>query len=280
MDFNNNICFSVPYRKDAGPLQTINLVYETEHQSFGELKTESVYKMYYVCSGTGYIHTSSGATELNVGDVFFTFPGEEFCLETKEDFSYMYSSFLGTKGNMLLDMLQIDSDNFLFKGCKELGPVWKNGFKFLSVVSDLASESLLLYSFAYLGNRLLSENSDDNNLDNTVINIKKYIDDHFCESDLSLDSISKDLSYNKKYISTVFKKKFKIGVVKYLNTIRIQYACTLIQQGHTSVNNISRLCGYSDAHYFSKVFKDKMACSPKEYVEQFLQKERKGKDKQ
>ena len=54
---------------------------------------------------------------------------------------------------------------------------------------------------------------------------------------------------------------------KYINTIRIQYACSLPEQGITSVKDISTMCGYSDSLYFSKVFKRKMGLSPKEYIE-------------
>ena len=51
-----NICHFVPFHKDIHSIHTINFVLETMPQQYERLKLESVYKMYYVCSGQGAIH--------------------------------------------------------------------------------------------------------------------------------------------------------------------------------------------------------------------------------
>lgn len=83
----------------------------------------------------------------------------------------------------------------------------------------------------------------------------KNVDESFTDLALSLLQISRKYLYNAKYISSAFKKKYKVGLNQYITTLRIQYACTLIEQGFTSVESIASLCGYSEPLYFSKVFK-------------------------
>ena len=63
----------------------------------------------------------------------------------------------------------------------------------------------------------------------------------------------------------------KIGIVEYINTIRIQNACSMIQNGYTSINDIAFCCGYKDSQYFSKVFKSKLNTSPKKYISEFCE---------
>ena len=92
------------------------------------------------------------------------------------------------------------------------------------------------------------------------------MDDHFSDSGFSLDAISRELSYNKKYISTLFKKHIGIGITEYVNTVRIQNACTMIEQGFISVGDIAEKCGFADVHYFSKIFKAKMGMVPSQYI--------------
>jgi two-component system response regulator YesN len=78
--------------------------------------------------------------------------------------------------------------------------------------------------------------------------------------------MSSVLGYNPKYISQLFKKKMSVGVNEYLNTVRVQSACTMIEQGTTSVSDIANKCGYADPQYFSRIFKQKMSVSPLAYI--------------
>ena len=260
-----NICHFIPFRKDIHSIQTINFVLQTKQQPCTRLKTESTYKMYYVCSGKGYIHTAGKRTPLSQGDLFFTFPATPFAIESKENFHYMYISFVGYRGNELMETLHINSQQFVFHNANEVSDFWEKGLHANETVMDLMSESILLYTFAFLRERLLPEgyNLKQNH---SVELIKKYIDEHFSEHNFSLENISQELSYNPKYISHIFKKQIGTGIVDYLNMIRIQNACTMLEQGFTSISDIADRCGYSDAQYFSKVFKSRMGYAPTQHI--------------
>ena len=260
-----NICNFIPYNSDSHSIHTIHFVLETEDKGTNP-STSSVYKANLVCSGTGTLFVSNKAYSLKKGDVFFTFPGMVYRVSPKENFTYMYVSFLGTRSNMILDKLTISPQNFMFEDCEELEPLWRNCLNYDSAVSDLAAESVLLHTFAYLGNRFLPKDPNAKKKDTLSYRIKKYIDENYSNPALSLEQISREVSYSPKYISSVFKKSFSIGITEYLHTVRIQKACTLMSQGMTSVNDISSQCGFSDALYFSKIFKKKMSMSPREFI--------------
>ena len=257
-----NICHFVPEHNTLHFIHTIHFVLETKPQFFSTLKTESVYKMHYVRSGKGTLHTMGQEHPLKKGDVFFTFPSLPFCIESGDDFSYMYISFLGARGNQIMESLDISKKNYLFHGCDDVYTVWNSGISIASQMSDLMSESILLYTFSYLGNK----NTTHHKNNNTALSIKKYVDDNFTDLDFSLKKIADSLSYNKKYISTVFKNEFGIGISEYVNTLRIQHACTLIKQGFTGINDIAFCSGYNDPQYFSRIFKQKQKITPSEYI--------------
>lgn len=261
-----NICHFIPYNKEPHSIQTINFVLENNHQPFTSLKSEATYKMHYVVSGKGFLHTFGKIQTLSKGDIFFTFPASPFCIESDKNFSYMYISFVGPRGNMLMDKLKISSQNCIFSGYTELQNLWKNGLDTAPEFIDVVSESILLYTFSTISKRVLPEKHPEKSGDLTSLKIKKYIDDHFTDSDFSLEAVGKEISYNKKYISSVFKKYFGVSITQYLNTVRIQHACTLVQQGMTSISDIASLCGYTDPQYFSRVFKNKIGMSPGEYI--------------
>lgn len=264
---NQNICRFIPHHKDYQSIHTINFVLETLPQPNTPLKSQSVYKMYYVCGGTGFLHTLDRCQELVRGDIFFTFPASPFCIESGENFSYMYISFLGARANMIMEKLKITKSSYLFHECGEAEAFWREGLSTAPELADLISESVLLYTFAYLGARTMAFEHRSRPGSDTALLIKKFIDDNFSDPGLTLETISTGLSYNKKYISTVFKKDLGVGVIAYLNTVRVQHACALIEQGFTSVSDIATCCGYADPQYFSKVFKAKLGCSPGAYIQ-------------
>ena len=262
-----NICKFIPVSSTTDIIQTLNFVHETKRHVPVEEKI-AIYRIHFVTGGTGSVRCGGVRKELRKGDLFFAFPAVPFVLEGDEDFSYMYISYIGLRANAVMERLGINSRNFLFPDFGELADIWYSGISLKCDLLDLMSESVLLHSLALIGERAYvgQERTEMTRTADAFLSIKTYIDDNFSDSTLSLEVISEKFSYNKKYLSTAFKKHFKIGVTEYLNTVRVNYACELIRQGYTSVTDISSLCGYRDALYFSKVFKRKTGESPKNYM--------------
>ena len=208
--------------------------------------------------------------ELQTGTVFFTFSGIPLRIEGEDKIQYMYISFLGARGNMIMEKLHIDHRNFIFHDFEHISDFWKSCITITGEFSDLVSESVLLYTFSQLGIKLSLPVSKTNEAPGAGLLIKKYIDDHYSDTNFSVSALSRELQYNPKYVSAVFKKTFGVGIIEYLTTIRIQQACTMIEQGFTSVSDIGFRCGFSDPQYFSKVFKKRMGMAPEHYRKNML----------
>ena len=259
-----NICKFIPFN-DSGErtVRIVNFVQETTIQNYERLKIEAVYKICIVTNGIGFFHTAGKIHEIKKGDVFFTFPAIPFAVESGKDFRFMYISFLGGKAYQMLDRLNITGNNFLFRNQSSLISLWNDAINTEDEFVDLAGEGVLTYSLSVIGGR--SQKNSRVASGNAAALIKKYIDDNFSDTTLSAEKIGEELSYSKKYVSTAFKQQMKTRISEYINTIRIQHACTLIKQNFTCVKDVAYLCGYSDPAYFSRVFKERMGVSPKMY---------------
>ena len=261
-----NVCRFVPREINDHSIHTVHFVLETKEQLYTGLRLKSLYTVYYVLQGKGRLHARGQVMPLCPGDVFFSFPAEPFAIESVEDFQYMYISFLGARGNRIMEQLGVSPKAMLYPSCPELETVWVQGLESPAELSDIASEAVLLHTFAYLGKRLPKFSCRDGGRIDLVSMIQKYVDEHFSDPDFSLERLGSDLKYNKKYLSTVFKRHVGVGIVEYLHTVRIQHACTMLKQGFTSVSDVALRCGYPDAQYFSKVFKRRMSLAPREYM--------------
>lgn len=263
----DNICRFIPNNPVPDSIQIINFVYETQWINNNTPRISSVYAVHYVTEGRATVQCESMRREVARGDVFFVFPSVPYIIEGDENFKYLYVSFIGIRANMLAERLGINRKNFVFEDFCEIEDYWKDGINAPNALIDLYGESVLMYTLVKIGERTaISEEQQTGEMANRFLLVKKYIDDNFSDCGFSLDQVSKRFSYNKKYLSGAFKKHFKIGITEYINTMRINHACVLMDQNYTSVSDIAYLCGYEDPMYFSRVFKKRMCMSPREYM--------------
>jgi len=104
-----------------------------------------------------------------------------------------------------------------------------------------------------------------------VQRIKQYIVSH-SQEDISLETISREVSLSPFYISKVFKEQLGINYIDFLTECRIQKAKSLMGNPGLSLKEISYEVGYNDPNYFSKVFKRSCGVAPTDYRKTMLSK--------
>ncbi|MGL5955530.1 MAG: arabinose operon transcriptional regulator AraC [Brevinema sp.] len=81
----------------------------------------------------------------------------------------------------------------------------------------------------------------------------------------TIEDLSKALNLSPRYITQNFKAYFGISVMKWVNIQRLGIGARLLLITDTSIKNIAEHVGFSDALYFSRMFKKTYDMSPKEY---------------
>lgn len=94
-----------------------------------------------------------------------------------------------------------------------------------------------------------------------------YIDFHYFE-DISLQQLAKQCNVSSGYLSSLFHKEAGIPMSEYLQKTRIRHACRFFESTELSIQQIGLRCGFSDASYFTRVFKKEMKISPLQYRSQ------------
>lgn len=93
-----------------------------------------------------------------------------------------------------------------------------------------------------------------------VTYIRFYID-----QPLSLNRMADTLGVHSSHLSRTFKKALGMTLTNYINTLRIQEAKDLLDQGNASIAKIASSVGYNDPNYFSKVFHKLEHVTPQDY---------------
>lgn len=83
--------------------------------------------------------------------------------------------------------------------------------------------------------------------------------------DIKLQGIADELSIHPVWLSQLFKKETGINFLDYVTDLRIRKAKELLRGSSMKVYEIAESVGYSDIHYFGKLFKKKTGLTPKEF---------------
>lgn len=84
-------------------------------------------------------------------------------------------------------------------------------------------------------------------------------------TDLSLKTFAKYLNVNASYLSTLFSKEVGIPLSEYVNNTRIFHAKKLLLGTNLPIKSIAEQCGFSDTHYFSRIFHKITGTTPGAY---------------
>lgn len=77
--------------------------------------------------------------------------------------------------------------------------------------------------------------------------------------------IIKDIPYSQAHICRIFKKFIGETITDHLNTIRLNWAKTFLENSSTSISSIAEEIGFTSESYFIKLFKKKFNLSPAQY---------------
>ncbi|MDD4991218.1 MAG: AraC family transcriptional regulator [Paludibacter sp.] len=100
----------------------------------------------------------------------------------------------------------------------------------------------------------------------TIDEVIHYMHENI-EHKLTLENLAVQSGLSSSHLSLLFHKKTSYSPLQYLNHIRIQKACQLLDFTDMKINQISPKVGFEDALYFTRIFKKNIGMSPKEYRE-------------
>ena len=104
------------------------------------------------------------------------------------------------------------------------------------------------------------ESEDDNYKE-----LLEYVDINFADPNISLKMLGTMFDLSTKSIGNYFSLKYHMTYLEYVTKKRIEKAINLLKDDALSIDDISRLSGYSSALSFRRNFKDITGVTPSEY---------------
>lgn len=239
-------------------------------------------ELIYMEEGSSIASVDNKEFLIEKGDLFLSFPNQIHHYHDKEPVQAFIFIFAP---DLFKDLKEIFQNKIpaspIIKSAQLPGDVKS---KLKKILKKNSSESIYDkasakgYLLAFLGEilplmSLVTNTADHDSIKNVLI----YCTQHYTEP-LSLDTISKELHLNKYYISHIFKERMNISFTDFVNSLRIEHACNLLEKD-SSITDVAFSSGFSSIRTFNRVFADNMGMSPRDFIKQkeLAQEEETGK---
>lgn len=221
--------------------------------------------IHYIVKGSGYFN----GTLLRAGEAFWTKKNRfiEYYPEPTDPWTYYWVHFNDDGfDEFVADCELPDCMHFRFENCEQM-------IAFCEFYNSFPQPS---------ANRLLCENiaalirSVHLPQQRTVSPVgvsyaaeaKKYMDNHFYQPRLTVDTIAQNLHISRSYLRDVFMREFGIAPREYLSKVRLTRAKELLIASEYPIGTIACSVGYDDIFQFSRFFSAHIGCSPSAYRKQ------------
>lgn len=145
---------------------------------------------------------------------------------------------------------------------------WQKELQENDTERQLLSELYLVKIILFLEKRFGQTNGKDESRNLLLYyKMEKFINDNF-QNNIGRDDIIAQASLSRTTATRLFSFYSKQTPMQYLLNVRLNHACTMLQQTTRTITEIAYDCGFNDGNYFSLQFHKHIGLSPRDYRKQ------------
>ncbi|MEO7059346.1 MAG: GlxA family transcriptional regulator [Lapillicoccus sp.] len=101
-----------------------------------------------------------------------------------------------------------------------------------------------------------------------VRDLLSWLRDHL-EDDLSVPALARQVNLSERHFTRVFKAELGITAADYVETVRLEAACRLLETTSRSIEQIARTCGFGTPETMNRSFRRRLNTTPGEHRDHF-----------
>jgi AraC-like DNA-binding protein len=224
--------------------------------------TLPTHELIYYCEGESTITFSGCEYEMKPDTIIYLPKGIEnndYSIKVKKEVR-MYNIYFHTDDNLPLTPVKIsvksDEVKVLFKKLFQTWISKNDGYYYKSMGYFYNIAELLKKQQTYSNSKSFK----------SLANSEEYMFNHYCDYKFNFTEFVNLSGLSYSYFKKLFVRKYGVPPVKYINRLKINRACELLQTNKFRVGEIAEICGFENTYYFSSVFKNIIGVSPKHYA--------------
>ena len=101
-------------------------------------------------------------------------------------------------------------------------------------------------------------------------NVLMYIQKNYADSTVTNEHIASHFNYHPNHLSSIIKCETGKTLHQFIISYRLRVAIDLLVNTNCDISDVSWKCGFTSPAYFTKIFKQNIKMTPKEYRKTFV----------
>ena len=227
--------------------------------------------MIYCAAGRGSLAAGGSTLRVNPGQVILLPQGlaHEYRAHRRQPWSVYWVHFQGAASAQFLQLLGYREGRTVMEAgiapslavaFDSLMEVRHTGYSTRAFINAANQLRHLLTQFALEIGLQGGRSGRGFNIDQLQAFMREHID-----QPLSLDTLAEQANLSKYHFANRYKKLTGYSPIKHFLNMKMEYACRLLDGSDLSVQAVAAAVGYDDPLYFSRLFRQTIGSSPRDY---------------
>lgn len=249
---------------------------EAKHHFYSRPTGCEQHILIYCVKGEGWINIKGKKYTLSENQCIVLQPNTMHSYGASDDspWSIYWTHFMGAKAELYAQKLNTPTSLSTIKYghskkrtrinlFEEIYTTLRSGFTDDNM--NYANACFVHYLATFIYPEQYTDGESNSEYSKSIINRATYFMDENIHRKLTIDDISSHVGYSPSYFYRKFVKEIGCSPLEYFIRLKIQHACQYLLGSDFKISQIASMLGFSDSHYFSRIFLKKMGLSPMHY---------------
>lgn len=223
--------------------------------------------------GKGTVYIEEEKFEISEGEgVFINSEELHIGVKTNNEYAEFFAIVFAPEvfGNLYMDaIVQKYVEPVLKKKIRPVRRLDKNTVELLYKIREKPSELKIKAMLYDIWDECIKSAEENETLQKSKAvdeakSVMAYIREN-CDKNITLEDMARQVNISRGYLCREFKRITHMTPFEYLIESRIDKGCELLKNTDLPVGEIAQRCGFNSFSYFTKLFGERVGCSPKEY---------------
>ena len=227
--------------------------------------------IHHVVAGKGRFMADGRSWPVTAGETFLVTPETmvSYQADQQQPWEYLWVGFRGNDARMLLAQTDFSPDRPVISAGSS-DELKRMLLRVYERRGNRPQEAAAMTGYLYVFLSRLMELSRSRSNDEPGLELVRratiFVQENYSHP-ITVEDVARFAGVSRSWLYRSFQQCLSVSPTRFLSECRMDHAAQLLQSSQLNVSEVACSVGYDDPYYFSRVFRQRFHCSPRDYLQ-------------